>query len=246
MRRLTVALLILIGILGSARVLIADDETCQRYSGTPLPKEALKVVQPAESPDCASYKSYAGIGRSTDYFAARECAWKERLAQQAGLQQNPKAPISWVIGGSTILADIYANGLGIPRNLPLAIRLACEVKEGLVGDALDEFEARAANPEKPSKRFDLCDYGGSTFQMNFCSSYQSEVAAENRERKIRTLSASWTPEQRSLFKRVEAEEKTIRRRARIRVGPGRNDPRDARHWVGGDHASKFPFGLAAV
>ena len=98
---------------------------CSAYASVPLPAAAANATAPKTPPACASYRSYRGIGRPVNYAEARACAWQERLAKQADLGQNLKEPTAWVVGGPLVLADIYANGAGVPRNLPLAMRFAC-------------------------------------------------------------------------------------------------------------------------
>jgi len=109
---------------------------CSAYASIPLPAEAEKVPIPKTPAVCASYRSYRGIERPVDHAEARACAWQERLAQKADLGQNQQEPIAWVVGGSLILADIYFNGAGVKRNIPLAMRFACESEEGMARLAL--------------------------------------------------------------------------------------------------------------
>ena len=112
---------------------------CSAYASIPLPAEAENALAPKTPPACASYRSYRGIGRPVNYSKARACAWQERLAQQADLGQNQKEPTAWVVGGSLILADIYFNGAGVKRNIPLAMRFACESEEGMAKLALPDI-----------------------------------------------------------------------------------------------------------
>jgi hypothetical protein len=86
-----------------------------------------------------SYRSYRGIGRPVNYSEARACAWQERLAQKADLGQSREEPIAWVVGGALILADIYFNGAGVKRDIPLAMRFACESEEGMATLALPDI-----------------------------------------------------------------------------------------------------------
>lgn len=181
-------------------------QQCQSVTSLPLPQEA-DVSKPIVFPACEAYKSYAGIGRPVNYAAARACAWKERAAQQANLPQNQEASIAWAIGGDLILVNLYANGLGVPRNAPLALHLACEENSGIAGDTISDLDKFSKTTQLSAKRFDVCDFAYSTFDMNFCVSYQNEIAAERRSRAIRRLSAQWTPEQKSAFAKVEATER---------------------------------------
>src|ERR1043166_4729232 len=73
---------------------------CSAYASIPLPAEAEKVPVPKTPPACASYRSYRGIGRPTNYSEARACAWQERLAQKADPGPNQKEPNARAVGGA--------------------------------------------------------------------------------------------------------------------------------------------------
>jgi uncharacterized protein YecT (DUF1311 family) len=174
--------------------------SCSAYDAIPLPAEAEKIPAPTESPDCASYRSYRGIGRPVNYADARACAWKERLAGSS-LGQNQKEPIAWVVGGPLILADIYFNGAGVERNIPLAMRFACEFEEGAAMLALPDIEK--LDGELPVQEpFEFCHYAETTFTMNFCSGYAAQIADNRRNRYYDSLEAAMTAEQKSAFEKL--------------------------------------------
>jgi hypothetical protein len=174
---------------------------CSAYASVPLPAEAEQDDVPKTPPNCASYRSYRGIGRPVNYSEARACAWKERLAQRADVGQNEKEPIAWVVGGSLILADIYFNGAGVRRNIPLAMHLACESEEDIVRLAAPDI-AKLDGSHPAQRRFEFCDYASSTFMMNFCSAYASQIDDERRSRYFNSLKSSMTPEERTAFERL--------------------------------------------
>lgn len=176
---------------------------CSAYTSVPLPAEADNVPVPKTAPSCASYRSYRGISRAINYADARSCAWKERLAQEANLGQNEKEPTAWVVGGSLILADIYFNGAGVKRNIPLAMRFACEWDKGSAMLAL-RYMTKADSPIRAHKRFEFCEYGATTFTMNFCSDYASEVEDDRRSRYYSSLGASMPPGQKAAFEKLLA------------------------------------------
>jgi hypothetical protein len=179
---------------------------CSAYASIPLPAEAESVPTPKTAPDCASYRSYRGIGRPANYPEARACAWRERLAQEAQLGQSQQEPDAWVVGGSLILADIYFNGAGVKRNIPLAMRFACEAEEGMAMLALPEIEK--LNSLLPARGpFEFCDYAATTFTMNFCSGYASEIETDQRNRYYETLKSQMNPAQREAFDKLLAAEK---------------------------------------
>ena len=176
---------------------------CSAYAAIPLPAEADKTPPPKTPPACASYRSYRGIGRPVNYSEARACAWQERLAQKADLGQNQKEPSAWVVGGSLILADIYFNGAGVKRNVPLAMRFACESEEGMAMLALPVIEKLNGSPPAQGP-FEFCDHAATTFTMNFCSFYASDIKDERRSRDYNSLKSSMTPEQGEAFEKLLA------------------------------------------
>lgn len=182
---------------------VALPADCSAYSSIPLPAEAEKAPVPKTPPACASYRSYRGIGRPVNYSAARECAWHERLAQKADLGQNQEEPIAWVVGGSLILADIYFNGAGVKRNIPLAMRFACESEEAMARLALPEITKPNGSP-RAHRPFEFCDYAATTFTMNFCGGYTSQIDDDRRSRYYDSLKSSMTPEQRAAFEKLLA------------------------------------------
>ncbi len=176
---------------------------CSSYASIPLPAETEKTPAAKTAPACASYRSYRGIGRPVNYSEARACAWQERLAQKANLGQNPQEPYAWVVGGSLILADIYFNGAGVQRNIPLAMRFACESEEGMAMLALPEIAKLNGSPPVHGP-FEFCDYAMTTFTMNFCNGYASEIEDDRRSAYYNSLKSSMTPGQREAFEKLLA------------------------------------------
>jgi len=195
-------------LAGAAFCQTSDTEwgaTCSKYASVPLPAEAESVAIPKESPACASYKSYRGIGRPVNFSGARACAWQERAAQKAGLQQNQKEPAAWVVGGSLILADIYYNGAGVKKDVPLAMHFACESEEGMAELASEDL-AKPGGPTYAHKPFEFCDYGATTFTMNFCGGYESEIVEDRRNREYERLKSSMSLDQQAAFSKLLAAE----------------------------------------
>lgn len=177
---------------------------CSAYKTIPLPPEA-NIPVPKVFPACASYRSYRGIGRPVNFSQARACAWQERVAQQADLSQNPKEPTAWVVGGSLILADLYFNGAGVKRNIPLAMRFACEAEDQMAQLALPDVAK--LNGLIPAKRpFEFCDYAATTFTMNFCAGYESEIVDDRRSRFYDSLQSSMSAKQKTAFENLLSAE----------------------------------------
>jgi uncharacterized protein YecT (DUF1311 family) len=176
-------------------------EDCAAYASVTLPAEAAKVAVPKTPPACASYRSYRGIGRPVNYSEARACAWQERLALKNGLWHNQQESNAWVIGGSLILADIYFNGAGVKRNVPLAMRFACEFEKGTAKLALSDIAKQNGAP-RTHKPFEFCDYAATTFTMNFCGGYASEIDDDRKSRYYNSLKSSMTQEQKAAFEKL--------------------------------------------
>jgi hypothetical protein len=174
---------------------------CSAYASIPMPAEAEQTPVPTTAPGCASYRSYRGVRRPVNYSEARACAWQERLAQKADLGPNQEEPIAWVVGGSLILADIYFNGAGVKRNIPLAMRLACESEEEMARLAQPDIAKLNGSPPAHGP-FEFCDYAATTVTMNFCSGYASELEDDRRSRYYDSLKSSMTVEQQAAFEKL--------------------------------------------
>jgi len=177
---------------------------CSSYASVTLPAEAEKAMVPKTPPVCASYRSYRGIGRPVNYSEARACAWRERLAQKAGRGQGREGT-AWVVGGSLILADLYANGAGVKRDVPLALRFACESEDGMAELAEPEI-AKLNGAAPPHGSFEFCDYAATTFSETFCAEYASEIKDDRRSRYFNSLKSSMSPEQWAAFEKLLAAE----------------------------------------
>jgi len=179
---------------------------CAEYLKTPLPAEVAAVETPKSWPKCASYRLYSGIGTKVDFEAARKCSWSERLAVLSDLQ--PKYTVGSIFGGAAMLTQLYANGEGAYKNIPLALRFACEA-EGApaeIGIRIESLE-NGQNGD----HFDFCDATTSGFMMGFCTAYASEIADQKRAKDFDTLQNGWTNSQKSAFLKLKSVQETYAR-----------------------------------
>lgn len=157
--------------------------------------EAVKVpisaadIAPAPK-GCSSRNLYYGIGVARDYQAARACAFAERHRDGEDKYDAAHRSEMHDIGGSGVLAMLYANGFGVHRNLALATRFACEY-----GGAATEMDGRlgalaalAADPAKAP--FDLCTDAESGFMTGACSSLYADRKRAEGEAWLDRLAAS--------------------------------------------------------
>lgn len=170
---------------------------CAEYRNIPLATEAASIPLPKDWPICASYKLYSGIGTRVDLEAARRCAWSERLAAQAGLA--PKYTLESVFGGSAMLTVLYANGEGVERSIPLALRFACETN--FDGD-FDDIESLHLEAHGKRPKFVLCNEAKTEFSIGFCAGYQQQIDDQERESTYRKISEQWPAAHKAAFEKL--------------------------------------------
>jgi uncharacterized protein YecT (DUF1311 family) len=159
------------------------DAWCEAHP-SPAPRP-IGVQSPPE--DCDSASSYYGIDRPVDYVAARACAERERIAQA-----------EWGIGGDEVLMMIHANGRGVPRDLVLAQRYACGFGDARAERGLRFGHLRAmAREGDAAAPIDVCDDITSGYMAGACETIADAVADAKRTREYATLTADWTPTQRT-------------------------------------------------
>lgn len=150
----------------------------------PGPSTALK--------GCDSEALYYGEGRRPDYVAARLCAYRDTDAKGSDRTDSP-------FSGEAILMQIYANGLGVPKNLDVALQFAC-----LVDGAPAEIEGRVSHLQalkaKPDgKPFDYCDDITSGLAGGFCEGREAERAKGARSARLAALGDQVAPAARPLY-----------------------------------------------
>jgi uncharacterized protein YecT (DUF1311 family) len=176
---------------------------CAKYEETPLPAEALAVATPKRWPYCNSYKFYAGTHVKQDFEAARQCAWVERLASQQGLE--PLYLFGRAFGGSAMLTMLYSNGEGVEKNIPLAIRFACESgwAPGEVNGHVEHLEVLSGRRASSDSTFRFCDGLPGSFMEDYCERYDEQVADQTRSDTLRDLASQWPEPQRKTFAALE-------------------------------------------
>jgi uncharacterized protein YecT (DUF1311 family) len=137
----------------------------------------------AYQPNCDSTKYYFGIGHGIDYAAARQCAYAER--------SKPDTTDSSPFAGAGVLSMIYANGQGVPRNIPLARRLVCEAggAPAEISGRLDLLDKIAAATAKPA-HFDVCETATSGLSGGWCQSIDSRKSDVPRSKEIAAFKAA--------------------------------------------------------
>lgn len=171
-------------------------QTCLRSAALPIPKADLPTTaQARQLTSCNSEALYYGFAGKPNYVRARTCAYLERAA-------GNRFPIA----SSAVLSMIYANGLGVKRNLPLATKFACEA-----GGAPAEINGRVGHLEdlattivaQPRPRFDFCDDVTSGYMEGMCAGVAATYRDARRWKAIEHVASSYTPTQRAALSALQ-------------------------------------------
>ncbi|MDF7775971.1 hypothetical protein P1X14_12000 [Sphingomonas sp. AOB5] len=174
----------------------ATQRICASVAKVEIPKQDFpSVAARAELKGCDSEVLYYGIGTPADPVKARQCAMTE-----IGSDEEP-----WpLLSGEGILMMIYANGRGVPRNLDVAIHLACQLDDSI---AAREFRvARLDGLRRSGRRenFQTCDDITSGAAQGICTDHEASLAAQARLQRIARLKRRWNAGQSAAFDRVYA------------------------------------------
>lgn len=159
----------------------------------------------------AEYYGYGGPGAGGPnfhlhprYAAALKCGYLQR--------EHPTPQFGDSFEGPGVLAMLYANGYGVPRDTTLALRFACEVKlaagaemEGRIGrlEALRDGKL----PKKPP--FDLCDDATSGGMGGHCEEIAQNLADSGRRRRLAVAQAKLPARAQAMLPGLEQAERTL-------------------------------------
>lgn len=134
---------------------------------------------------CNSEALLFGLGTRPDATAARHCAFTEA---ETISDQAPAAPFH----GRSMLMHLYANGIGVKRDLDVAMHLACGLNA-----APAETDARVLHLAElrdggSGDRFDFCDDVTSGYTGAQCAQHEARIAAAERGRELDALSRDWS------------------------------------------------------
>lgn len=166
-------------------------QVCRRSETLAIPRADLPTAaQVPELGRCNSEALYYGFDGKPNDLQARECAYLERAL-------GDRMPLS----GSAVLSMIYANGLDVRRNVPLAIKFACEA-----GGAPAEIDGRIAHLQRlarsarpPWPRFDFCDDVTSGFMSGVCAAAAEGIFEHRRKITIERIASRYSPTQKAAF-----------------------------------------------
>jgi uncharacterized protein YecT (DUF1311 family) len=198
---MTKKLVIAVFLCVTARLLAqpAPDPLCAAAEKVPIPEADLPPTA-ADLAKCDLLELKSRPGHPVDLRAARYCAYTARAAEPTE-QDDMEMEI---IGANASLAMIYAGGIGVTPNIPLAERFACEILGGWDNGTKVARMLEARRQEGKTKvDFDICE-NPTGRQLNFLclGRNQSRVADEVAlaEKHFNTGSA----QQRAAFQRLLA------------------------------------------
>jgi len=132
--------------------------------------------------DCDADKLYYGIGVHFDYVKARHCAF--------------------AADSQDVLMMLYANGLGVPRNYAVAKMAACRADATEIEARLARLARMQTGKEGPSPKIDMCDDAANSHLLSRCAAIQLDLADQDRNARIDTISARWNDAEKSALQQV--------------------------------------------
>ncbi len=180
------------GDAGNADASFAKSQAICRKLGAPVIPAADRPspADAAKLKGCDSEALYYGQGQPRDDVKARQCA----------ILQAEHGDDGSFFSGDAILMQIYANGRGVARNLPLATALACAIESAPAENDgrvihLQSLSAAAGD----AKPFDICDDITSGFAEGECSRRDDIATGADRDKKIAAVAARFPAASRPAF-----------------------------------------------
>jgi hypothetical protein len=141
---------------------------------------------------CESEPLYYGIGVPADPVKARKCAFVERDVEDDS-----------IFGGSAVLIMVYANAKGVPRNLDIALALACRLES-----APAERKGRVAHllrmeGDQSAAELDLCDDVTSGFMAGACAGHREKMRAVVRAGRRAAIAAKLPADAKAELAKLE-------------------------------------------
>ncbi|WP_158914266.1 hypothetical protein [Caulobacter sp. S45] len=160
----------------------ASKAMCRAVEGVEIPARDRPSARVAAGlKGCDSEALYYGEHGPADPVKARLCAAAESDGGEVdSATAGPQGGA--VFSGRAILMMIYANGLGVPRNLDLATHLACNL-DGAPAESDGRVhhlaQLKAKGPGK--RRFDYCDDITSGMGEGFCAARDAVLTDAKRK-----------------------------------------------------------------
>lgn len=134
---------------------------------------------------CDSEALLFGLEVARDVKKARHCAFVQAANDT---YRGPSRPFD----GRAMLMHLYANGIGVERDLDLALHMACGLDS-----AWGEMDARVLHlaalrdGKIEDKEFSFCDDITSGYAGGQCAAHDSRLAHQGRTERLANLSSGW-------------------------------------------------------
>ncbi len=188
-------------------ILAAQDQSDQEITRACKAVENLSVPAPSTPlrSSCNSARLYYGADGEPDHAAAAKCAlawWAYPFGKGATSSAD-----------TGVLIMVYANGDGAPRNLNLAIRVAClsGADDGAYDGAIKDLVRIRTDPSHP--RYDFCasaNTGGDNDLLdsndNDCSDVALAVDERHRNDSLSKLMLRWSQQQRAAYEAMRSSQ----------------------------------------
>jgi TPR repeat protein len=175
----------------------ASRASCASVKGREPPPHDWPLADEASAlQGCDAFALYHGIGGPQDFAKARHCALLQREDMGRDHAANGITHFP-VLDGSGVLAMLYANGAGVPRNLDVALHMACEMN-----GAAAEMDSRITALGEMRRAgwqgsdFDPCNHMTSGTGTSICLTGARRLDELAIDRRLEALSANWPPAQR--------------------------------------------------
>lgn len=172
----------------------AGKAICAKVIGVRAPRADLPTpAQALALKGCDAEDLYYGEHAPADPARARLCAF----AQAGG---DGEGDSDELFSGRTVLMMLYANGMGVRRNLDLAIHYACNIEGAPMesdGRVTHLAELRAKGPDK--QPFDFCNDITSGLAQGYCARRDQTLADVRRQTRIDDLGEKAVPAARDAF-----------------------------------------------
>jgi uncharacterized protein YecT (DUF1311 family) len=200
------------GASASAAQICASVESLRVPSVTPESPADAKWLK-----NCAEDDLYYGASplQDVDSTAARRCALYDWNVRHGPVPVNSDDSSGNYDFSTQTLVMIFANGDGVPRDLDLAMHIACKEVFPLQ-DSENDYQseliqvilklAKMKSAASPA-RFDYCNGGARLSdwpEKLVCESIDTRLARKKRETNLAELVAPWTGEQKDAFTRARA------------------------------------------
>ena len=201
MRQAALLLALMLWALIAAAQPISWQELCSNATLRDFKPPAIaKPLAEAELPSCNEQQLYYGFERKPDPAAALQCGYFQRA--------HDRPEIGDPFYGPGVLSMLYANGIGVARDIDMAIRFSCENRwaaEAEMDSRLAHLERLRQTPADAAK-FDLCDAATSGLMGGACSSIRSRWKEFERSSKLAAIQLKWTLALKTQFQEVLAAE----------------------------------------